>query len=188
MNKDAYIENRIRFMETIENNSMVILFAGKAPKKTGDELYQFTPNRNFYYLTGIEEEEHIVVLSKINNVVSEKLFLMELDLDKELWNGKTLRDNEGKDISGIKDVVYMKEFYPNINRIINGTLDINLYLDLERENIEEIDSVANVFAREIKNKYPQVVIKSLSGKIAPLRMIKSRARNSRNAKSNRDNN
>jgi len=173
MNKDAYIENRIRFMETIENNSMVILLAGIAPKKTGDELYQFTPNRNFYYLTGIEEEEHIVVLSKINNVVSEKLFLMELDLDKELWNGKTLRDNEGKDISGIKDVVYMKEFYPNINRIINGTLDINLYLDLERENIEEIDSPANVFAKEIKNKYPQVVIRSLSGKIAPLRMIKS---------------
>ena len=173
MDKNEYIENRIRFMETIENNSMVILLAGKAPKKTGDELYQFTPNRNFYYLTGIEEEEHIVVLSKINNVVSEKLFLMELDLDKELWNGKTLRDNEGKDISGIKDVVYMKEFYPNINRIINGTLDINLYLDLERENIEEIDSPANVFAKEIKNKYPQVVIRSLSGKIAPLRMIKS---------------
>jgi len=173
MNKDVYIENRIRFMETIENNSMVILFAGTAPKKTGDELYQFTPNRNFYYLTGIEEEEHIVVLSKINNVVSEKLFLMELDLDKELWNGKTLRDNEGKDISGIKDVIYMKEFYPNINRIINGTLDINLYFDLERENIEEIDSPANVFAKEIKNKYPQVVIRSLSGKIAPLRMIKS---------------
>jgi len=173
MNKDAYIENRSRFMETIENNSMVILFAGKSPKKTGDELYQFTPNRNFYYLTGIKEEEHIILLSKINNVVSEKLFLMELDLDKELWNGKTLRDNEGKDISGIKDVVYMKDFYPNINKLINGALDINLYLDLERESIEEIDSIANIFAREIKDKYPQVAIKSLSGKIAPLRMIKS---------------
>jgi Xaa-Pro aminopeptidase len=173
MNKNAYTKNRNELMTSIENNSMVILFAGKAPKKTGDELYQFTPNRNFYYLTGIEEEEHIVILSKVNNVVSEKLFLMELDLDKELWNGKTLRDNEGKDISGIKDVVYMKEFYPSINRIINGTLDINLYLDLERENIEEIDSAANLFAGEIKNKYPQVVIKSLSGKIAPLRMIKS---------------
>ena len=174
MNKDVYIENRSRFMETIENNSIVILFAGKAPKKTGDELYQFTPNRNFYYLTGIEEEEHIVLLSKINNVVSEKLFLKELDLDKEMWNGKTLRDNEGKDISGIKDVVYMKEFYPNINKLINGMLDINLYLDLERESIEEIDSTANVFATEIRSKYPQVVIKSLSGKIAPLRMIKSK--------------
>jgi Xaa-Pro aminopeptidase len=173
MNKNAYTKNRNELMTSIENNSMVILFAGKAPKKTGDELYQFTPNRNFYYLTGIEEEEHIVILSKINDIVSEKLFLMELDLDKELWNGKTLRDNEGRDISGIKNVVYMKEFYPNINRIINGTLDINLYLDLERENIEEIDSVANLFAGEIKNKYPQVVIKGLSGKIAPLRMIKS---------------
>ena len=174
MNKDVYIKNRSRFMETIENNSIVMLFAGKAPKKTGDELYQFTPNRNFYYLTGIEEEEHIVLLSKINNVVSEKLFLKELDLDKEMWNGKTLRDNEGKEISGIKDVIYMKEFYPNINKLINGMLDINLYLDLERESIEEIDSAANVFAAEIRSKYPQVVMKSFSGKIAPLRMIKSK--------------
>ena len=64
-----------------------------------------------------------------------------------MWSGKTLRDNEGKEISGIKDVVYMKEFYPNINKLINGMLDINLYLDLERESIEEIDSTANVFAR-----------------------------------------
>ena len=64
MNKDAYIENRSRFMENIENNSIVLLFAGKPCKKTGDELYQFTPNRNFYYLTGIQEEEHIVVIIK----------------------------------------------------------------------------------------------------------------------------
>jgi Xaa-Pro aminopeptidase len=173
MNKDAYIENRSRFMDNIENNSIVILFAGKPSKKTGDELYEFTPNRNFYYLTGIQEEEHIVVLSKINNIVSEKLFLKDLDLAKEMWNGKTLRDSEGKEISGIEDVVYMKDFNSHINRLINGSEEINLYLDLDREAIDEADSIANIFAKEIKNKYPQVITKNLSSKIAPLRMIKS---------------
>ena len=173
MNKDAYIENRSRFMENIENNSIVLLFAGKPCKKTGDELYQFTPNRNFYYLTGIQEEEHIVVLSKFKDIVSEKLFLKDLDLAMEMWNGKTLRDSEGKEISGIEDVLYMKEFNSHINRLINGSEEINLYLDLDREAIDEADSIANIFAKEIKNKYPQVTIKNLSSKIAPLRMIKS---------------
>jgi len=173
MNKDTYIENKSRFMENIENNSVVLLFAGKSCKKTGDELYKFTPNRNFYYLTGIQEEEHIVVLSKLKDIVSEKLFLKDLDLDREMWNGKTLRDSEGKEISGIEDVLYMKDFNSYINRLINGSEEINLYLDLDREVIDEADSIANIFAKEIKNKYPQVTIKNLSSKIAPLRMIKS---------------
>ena len=173
MNKDAYIENRNRFMKNIEDNSMVLLFAGKPRKKTGDELYEFTPNRNFYYLTGIQEEEHIVVLSKVKDIVNEKLLLKDLDLPKEMWSGKTLRDNEGKEISGIEDVVYMKDFNSHINRLINGSEEINLYLDLDREAIDETDSMANIFAKEIRNKYPQIIVKNLSSKIAPLRMIKS---------------
>lgn len=173
MNKDTYIQNRSRFMTSIENNSIVMLFSGRPSRKTGDELYQFTPDRNFYYLTGIKEEKHIVVLSKFKDVVSEKLFLQDLDLDKEAWNGKTLRDNEGRDISGIKDVVYMKNFNSYINRLIKSSEQINLYLDLDREDIDEADSIANIFANQIKNKYPQIVVKNFSSKIAPLRMIKS---------------
>lgn len=173
MNKDAYIENRSRFMATIENNSIVILFAGKPCRKTGDELYQFTPNRNFYYLTGIQEEEHIVVFSKFGDEVSEKLFLKDLDLDKEMWSGKTLRDTEGKEISGIKDAVYMKDFNSYINRLFKSSEEIKLYLDLDREDIEETDSIANVFAKTIKDKYPQIIIKNFLDKIAPLRMVKS---------------
>jgi Xaa-Pro aminopeptidase len=173
MNKDIYINNRNKLMETIGEDSIVILFAGKAPKKTGDELYEFTPNRNFYYLTGIMEQEHIAVLVKSKEIISEKLFLKDIDLDAEMWNGKTLRDNEGKEISGIEEVEYMKEFNSYIHKTINGLESINIYLDLDREAIEEPDSEANIFAREIRNKYPQVIIKNISNKIAPLRIIKS---------------
>ncbi|OOM75310.1 aminopeptidase P family protein [Clostridium sp. BL-8] len=173
MNKNVYIENRKRFMDTIEDNSVIVLFAGKSRPKTGDEVYQFTPDRNFYYLTGIQEEGHIVVLSKLNNSVSEKLFLTDLDLDKEMWSGKTLRDTEGQEISGIKDTVYMKEFNDYFNRIVKGSEDINLYLDLDREAFEDYASVSNSFAKEIISKYPHINIKNLISKIAPLRMVKS---------------
>jgi Xaa-Pro aminopeptidase len=173
MNKSTYINNRRKLMNSIDDNSIVVLFSGKACKKTGDEFYQFTTDRNFYYLTGIQEEEHIVVLSKIKNEVSEKLFLKNLDLDKELWNGKTLRDSEGQELSGIKDVVYMKEFKSYMNRIIRGVEEVNLYLDLDREEMDEEASLANVFARKIIEKYPHIKVKNIAHKIAPLRMIKA---------------
>lgn len=175
MEKMVYSEHRSALMNKIDNNSILILFAGNAPKKTGDEVYQFTPDRNFYYLTGISEENHIVVLSKFNNEISEKLFLKEIDLAKEMWNGKTLRDFEAKEISGIEDTVYMNEFYGYLNRLIKGAEEINLYLDLDRQNYCEEDSNGNKFAEVFKGKYPQVIIKNVSSNITPLRMIKSKS-------------
>ena len=94
MNNSVFIKNRENLINQIDDDSILIAFAGHAPKKTGDELYQFTQNRNFYYLTGIVEPHHIVVLSKIKGKVTEKLFLKEIKLDEEMWNGKTLRDTE----------------------------------------------------------------------------------------------
>ena len=42
MNNCVFIKNREKLMNQIDDNSILIAFAGKAPKKTGDELYQFT--------------------------------------------------------------------------------------------------------------------------------------------------
>ena len=76
----------------------------------------------------MQEEEHILVLARINDETSEKLFLKDIDLDKEMWNGKTLRDSEGKEISGIEDVAYMKEFKSYLNRLVKG-------VDIKEPNI-----------------------------------------------------
>lgn len=174
MDKKVYSKHRTTLMNKINDNSIVILFAGSAPKKTGDEFYQFTPNRNFYYLTGITEENHIVVLSKFNNEVSEKLFLKEIDLAKEMWNGKTLRDFEAKEISGIENSVYMNEFYGYLNRLIKGADEVNLYLDLDKQSYDEADSNGADFAKAFKDRYPHISIKNISSKITSLRMIKSK--------------
>lgn len=56
MNKEFFMRNRKNLGESIEEG-IIVIFAGKAPYKSADETYPFTPNRNFYYLTGIEEEQ-----------------------------------------------------------------------------------------------------------------------------------
>ena len=95
MNQNIYKVNRDNLLNKIKDNSIVILFAGKAIQKTGDQTYPFTPNRNFYYLTGIKEEEHILVMSKINGIKSSKLYIKDIDLELEKWIGKSIRKEEG---------------------------------------------------------------------------------------------
>src|SRR4051794_17522881 len=103
MNKDFYQENRNRLYEQIEDQSLLILFAGKAPQKSADEAYQFVPNRNFYYLTGIDEPNIIFFAHKTNNTVEEYLFIEKSDPILEKWVGKTISQEEAVEVSGISN-------------------------------------------------------------------------------------
>lgn len=168
MKREFYKNNREKVLNKIKDNSLLILFAGKAPKKTGDENYPFTPNRNFYYLTGIDEEDHILVLSKINGVTKEYLFIKEVDPIREKWEGKTVRKEEVLDICGIEDIRYLGDFNAFTDRIVLNKEEINIYLDLEKGNI------SYDFLNEIKNKYYNINIKNAYNLIGSFRLIKTK--------------
>lgn len=167
MNKEFYKNNRSKVLESIDDNSLLILFAGKAPKKTADEKYPFTPNRNFYYLTGIDEENHILVLSKINGKTNEYLFIKEVDTTAEKWEGKTIRKEEVSQICMIEDVKYLGEFNNFIEKVVLNKEEINIYLDLETGN------TAYKYVNEIKHKYYNINIKNAFKIIGNLRLIKT---------------
>lgn len=167
MNKKFYKNNRNKVLSKIKDNSLLILFAGNAPKKTADEKYQFTPNRNFYYLTGIDEEKHILVLSKFGGKIKEYLFIKEVDPIIEKWEGRTIRKEEVLEICDIEDVRYLGEFNNFIDKIISVNEEINIYLDLEKENN------SYKYAHEIKDKYYNLNIKNAFKLIGDLRLIKS---------------
>ena len=167
MNNEFYKSNRNKVLSKIKDNSLLILFAGISPKKTADENYPFTPNRNFYYLTGIDEEEHILVLSKINGETKEYLFIKDINPVREKWEGKTIRKEEVFDICGIEDVKYISGFNSFIDNLILNKEEINIYLDLEKAN------ASFNFLKEIKDKHYNINIKNAYRLIGELRLIKT---------------
>ena len=173
MNKEFFKKNRKKLIEKIEDNSVIVLFAGNAPKKSGDENYPFTPNRNFYYFTGINEEGPILILSKIKGIVNERLFIKEIDEERERWVGKSIRSNEAEEISAVKNIDYLGNFKEYLNRVFSELEEINLYLDMERDSFYELETIGENFSEEVKKRYPFVRIKNIFPKIIPLRMVKS---------------
>lgn len=174
MNNKVFKSNREKLMKTIEDNSIVILFGGNAPKKSADEAYPFTPNRNFYYFTGIEEEEHIAVFTKINGEVKEYVYLKTIDEEMERWTGKTLRAEEAKEISGIENAAYKDSFESFLNRLFSGVEEINVYLDMERDSFDSLSNIVGTFAKSLSEKYPFARIKNVYPKVIPLRQVKSK--------------
>ena len=52
----------------IKDDSLIILFSGEAPVSSADQRYEYTPQRNFYYLTNIDRPKMVYVLRKMNGV------------------------------------------------------------------------------------------------------------------------
>ena len=174
MNKNIYKFNRDNLLDKIKDNSIVILFAGKAIQKTGDQTYPFTPNRNFYYLTGIKEEDHILVMTKINGVKSSKLYIKDIDLEMEKWVGKSIRKEEAEEIAAVDEVKFKSQFDGDIHGMITMKEEINLYLDLERREQALYNTFALVLSRRLRKDYPSVKIESLYAMVLRQRMIKSK--------------
>lgn len=173
MNENIYKINRNNLLENIKDNSIIILFAGKSIQKTGDQTYPFTPNRNFYYLTGIKEEEHILVMSKINGVKISKLYIKDIDLELEKWIGKSIRKDEATELTAVDEVKFKSQFDADIHGMITMKEEINLYLDLERMSANREGTISHRFANDIMNKYPQVRVNNVYSKIGELRLRKS---------------
>lgn len=173
MDKKVFKGNRERFIDMIEDNSAVVFLAGEAKYKSADEKFPFTPNRNFYYLTGIDEEKDILLISKVNGEVSVKLFIQEPDEIMAKWVGATYTDEEAIALSAVEDIDYLDSFESEINKLLtSGDVD-KLYLDLERRAFDEEDRPAQKFARKIKRKYLNIDIKDAYGLVSELRLVKS---------------
>jgi len=156
----------------IDKNGVVVLFAGKAPVKIGDERYLFTPNRNFYYITGIDKQNFIFVMFKSNNVTEEYLFIERFDEIKAKWSGAVLLPDECTKISEIENIKYIDEFEEIFADIIFRNKIENIYTDIENRYFG-FDALSIKFSNYVKSKYPYINIKNIYNTISEFRTIKS---------------
>ncbi|MEG1636985.1 MAG: aminopeptidase P N-terminal domain-containing protein [Cellulosilyticaceae bacterium] len=173
MNIKFFARNRQNLFAHMENNSMAVLFSGKAPKKSADEKYPFTINRNFYYLCGIEEQNIMIILSKVDEVQESTLFIKKADPVRAKWVGETISEEKAKEISGITTIKHVENFTGALHNCLRGDEVECVYFDLERDSWAEEITYVQSFGRECKDKYPQIRVKDVYPTIAELRKIKS---------------
>jgi Xaa-Pro aminopeptidase len=173
MNKEFYVHNRNKLYDKLEENSLLVLFAGKAPQKSADEAYKFVPNRNFYYLTGIDESNIIFLAHKTSNKVEEYLFIEKSDPVLEKWVGKTISKEEATEVSGVKTIKFVDQFESLLTRTLFSVPTANLYLDLERRELDTATTKAQQFASRIQGNYPDLQIRNAYHDICELRVYKT---------------
>ena len=173
MKQDFFKENRKRLLEIMPDNSCCILFSGKPTQKSADETYSFTPNRNFYYLSGLVQENLVLVLSRTNKKNKEALWLEPNNPELARWVGEKITKEEATRISGITTIDNLENFENYLHREIVSLPCPDIYLDLERRSFKDITSYTQFFAQNLLTKYPFIRIQNIYPMICDLRRVKT---------------
>lgn len=156
LNAELFIENRKRFTGQMQKNSIAIFVSNDEVASNGDAIYHFKQNSDLFWLSGITQEDSMVILFPDNPdpKYREVLVLVRPNELKEKWDGKRLRVSEAQAISGIKTIVWLD----SIDGLLQPWVHLadNIYLD-SNEN----DRKANLlrtreyrFIDEMRERYP----------------------------------
>ena len=173
MNPSFHQQNRRELYLSLPAGSLLLLFSGRAPRKTGDEDYPFFADRSFLYYTGIEQAESVLAAVKdALGGVQETLFLLPPDPHLERWNGRRLKDQEAADRSGLADVRPHGAFLPFLEGLLAGGLG-TVCLDFDRRRGDE-QPVRPAFqlASWLRERYPQAALENIHPLIRRQRTIK----------------
>ena len=175
LNPEICINNRKRFTEKMEKNSIAIFNSNDELPTNADQLYRFKQNSDLIWLTGIEQEDSMLVLYPDNPdpKFREVLVLVRPNELKEKWDGHRLRVNEAAAISGITSIIWLD--------VLDGMLQPwihwveNIYL-----NTNENDRKANLrqvrdyrYAEKMRRRFPLHNYKRSAKILKELRAIKT---------------
>ena len=109
LNFEIFSQNRKRFIERMEKNSIAVFNSNDELPTNGDQLFKFKHNSDLFWLTGIEQEDSMLVLFPDNPDPKhrEVLILVRPNELKEKWDGHRLRAGEATAISGIKTIIWL---------------------------------------------------------------------------------
>lgn len=171
--QEFFKNNRKKVINSLEEEKTVIfLFSGKPQHKTCDQFFLFEPNRNFYYMTGIDKPHIIYMALKNGDNITETLFIERYSELKAKWNGAVIGEEEAKNISSIENIKYLDEFSATFSNLVFRNSIETIYLDLENrylDNNKDSFKQANI----IKENYPYITIKNIYNDLGYFRLFKT---------------
>ena len=165
----SFAEHRERMYQSLEENTLVISYAGIPIHTNEDGYYDFVVNSQYFYLTGLERENTAFLAYKTAEKTREFLFIEEPDPLSERWTGKMPTVEEVRTISGIEDVRYTDNLEGAISSFMGRFRVEQVYFDLYRCQMNDLPDYNPVMAERFRQAYPHVILKDLHTACVPLR-------------------
>ncbi|MFL6279928.1 MAG: aminopeptidase P N-terminal domain-containing protein [Vicinamibacterales bacterium] len=183
---------RSHTMERLGPDALAIFWSAPARVYSTDVNYEYRQESNLLYLTGIDQEDTVLVVMPGNETRKEILFVREADARREHWNGHSLTPAEASAASGIETVMTLNQFQPFVAaifskratsgspteyaRFLQALTDGRAKLALLLEPVSDLSTPpgqTTEFASKLRERFFGFTVQDASPILAELRQIKT---------------
>ena len=172
INSKLFIKNRKNFINRMKNNSIAFFNSNDIYPVSADSTLPFEQHRDIFYLSGIDQEESVLMLFKASEKIYEILFLKETNKDITIWEGPKLSKDNAFEISGIKSVYWLKEMDMVIDDFIQKSETIYYNHNEHYRAKIEVETREERFNKKIKKRFPNKKEERSNPILQSLRSIK----------------
>jgi Xaa-Pro aminopeptidase len=170
-----FIQNRANLASKLKPNSIAIFNSNDIMPTNADGTMLFRQNNDLFYMSGIDQEETVLVLmpDAPKPEWKEVLFIKETSEHIKIWEGCKLTKEQARDISGIQTIYWLSALDEVLPQMIYQSEIIYLNTNEHDRSSNQVPTRDDRFIAHIKNKYPLHTLARLAPLLHQLRAVKS---------------
>jgi Xaa-Pro aminopeptidase len=175
LSNQLFKTNRQNFCKALKKSALAIFNSNDESPRTGDQTYPFKQNPDFFYLSGIDQEQSILILFPDcpNPLYTEVLFLRQTNDHIAVWEGHKYSKKDATNVSGISSIFWLEDFWNIFSTIVHYSDTIYLNTNENDRYVNEVPYKDLRFILEIKKRYPLHHFDRCAPILRDLRAVKS---------------
>jgi Xaa-Pro aminopeptidase len=156
INSSLYVSNRAKFVAQLEPNTLAVFNSNDIYPVSADSTMPFQQHRDILALSGVDQEESILVLfpNASNPAHREVLFLKETSELIAIWEGEKLTKQAAFETSGIKTVYWLQQFPTIFKQLMAEAKGVYLNTNEHLRANTEVESREDRFIKKVKQDFP----------------------------------
>lgn len=151
---------------------MLILHANDVFPTNADGTFALHQNANLFYLTGVDQEETVLVMTIREDGWDEILLLRETNEQIAIWEGARLSQEQARELSGIQDVRWTDEYDALLEALVPSASMVFVEANQHPRCTCPVETRNARMTKELKEKFPDAVLKNVYEILADMRQIK----------------
>jgi Xaa-Pro aminopeptidase len=174
INNTLFIKNRAKFTAQMKPKSVAVFNSNDIYPISADSTIPFQQHRDIFYLSGVDQEESILLLfpDAPYEHLKEILFLTETSEHIAIWHGAKLDKEQAFDVSGIRSVYWLQDFEKILFEVMTYTDTMYINTNEHYRSAVETQTREDRFIKWWKEKYPAHSVAKSNSILQRLRSIK----------------
>jgi Xaa-Pro aminopeptidase len=172
--RDLFIKNRAKFTAQMKPNSVAVFNSNDIYPVSADSTLPFAQHRDIFYLSGVDQEESILLLfpdAPYENL-REILFLKETNEHIAIWEGEKLTKDRAFEVAGIKTVIWLQDFHKTLKEVMTYAETIYINTNEHYRATIETETREARFIKWWKENYPAHKVEKSNPILQRLRSVK----------------